>query len=366
MAPGKANLVFQSLVRTLILTGRNGLWKMSWSLTNLEEAVMKNILKLIGVSLILILSMANVSATAADYPTKPITLICTAAPGGSDDTLGRAFAIVAEKYLGQPVVVVNKAGASGMIGGLAGAQAAPDGYTLTITATTLTSAIEFEIAEGRKPPFTRHDFANIVAFNMSPTLIIVPYDSPWKTVNDLVNDAKAKPDHYVFCSGSLYSSSHVPAELLASAFKLKFNHVPYTGGGECISALVGKHADFGTQYPGSSIPLIMGKKLRALAVQANQRLKALPDVPSVKELGLDIEFYGWAGISAPSKTPMPIVEKLRQAAKKVVEDKTYIDMIEKRGDEVRFKMGDEMTQYWDTEAAMIAKLIKKLLSEGKK
>ena len=310
--------------------------------------------------------MANASAIAADYPTKPITLICTAAPGGSDDTLGRAFALVAEKYLGQPMVVVNKAGASGLIDGLAGAQAAPDGYTLTITATSLTGAIEFEIAEGRKPPFTRHDFSNIIIFNMSPTLVVVPYDSPWKTLADLVNDAKAKPGRYVFCSGSLYSSSHLASELLASTFGLQFNHVPYTGGGPCLSALVGKHADFATQYPGTSVPLIKGKKLRALAVQSSQRLRALPDVPSVKELGIDIEFYGWGGISAPLKTPMPIVEKLREASKKVVEDKAYIDMIEKRGDEVHFKLGDEMTKYWDGEATMTAKLIKKLLAEGKK
>ena len=326
---------------------------------------MKNIFKLVGMAVIFILFMANVSATAADYPTKPVTLINPMSPGGSHDILGRAFASVAEKYLGQPLVVINKPGATGMIGGLAGAQAAPDGYTLTESSASMTCAIEWEIAEGRKPPFTRHDFINIVAFNMSPTLVIVPYDSPWKTLTDLINNAKAKPGHYAFCSGGLYGMSHVPAEILARTLGMKFRHVPYTGGGPCLTAVVGKHVDFATQYPSTSVPLVRGNKIRVLVVQGDRRLKSLPNVPSVKELGINAEYYGWVGISVPLKTPTPIVEKLKEVAKKVVEDKTYIDMIEKLGDEVSYKIGDDMTKFWDSESEMVAKIFKQLIEEKK-
>ena len=315
---------------------------------------------------ILILLMAGASAVAADYPTKPITLINPMAPGGSHDVLGRAFASVAEKYLGQPVVVVNKPGATGMLGTLAGAQAAPDGYTLTETSANTTCAVEFEAIEGRKPPFTRNDFINIAAFNMSPTLVIVPYDSPWKTLKDLADDARAKPNPYAYCSGGKYGMSHVPAEILAKELGLKFRHVPFNGGGPCITAVVGKHVDFGTQYPSTCVPLIKGNKLKALAVQSDRRLKALPDVPCVKELGMNAEYYGWVGLSVPLKTPAPIVEKLRDVVRRVAADKTYIDMIEKLGDDVRFKIGDDLNKFWDSESEMVADLFKTLVREEKK
>ena len=151
---------------------------------------MRNLFRSAGIVVVLSVLVTGVTALAADYPTKPVTLINPMAPGGSHDVLGRAFASVAEKYLGQPMVVVNKPGATGMIGTLAGSQAAPDGYTLTETSANTTCAVEFEIAEGRKPPFTRKDFINIAAFNMSPTLVIVPYDSPWKTLKDMADDAR--------------------------------------------------------------------------------------------------------------------------------------------------------------------------------
>jgi tripartite-type tricarboxylate transporter receptor subunit TctC len=312
---------------------------------------------------VMILCMSAFPVQAADYPTKPITLINPYSAGGSHDLLGRAFASVAEKYLGQPVVVVNKPGASGHLGGLAGAQAAPDGYTLTLHSGSMTGALEWDIAEGRTPHYTRHDFISIIALNMSPTLVIVPYDSPWKSLADLIRDCKAKPEFYAFSSGGLYTMSHIPAELLTRAVGIKCRHVPYNGGGPAVTAIVGGHADFSTQFPSSTIALAKGKKLRYLAVQSDRRVRALPDVPSVKELGIDAEYYGWVGVSAPVKTPKPIVDKLREVAKKVVEDKAYVDLIEKLGDEVRYMTGDELTKYWDAESEKVAILFKELIKK---
>ena len=327
---------------------------------------MRNVIRSTGFVIVLTIVLTGAFALAADYPTRPVTLINPMAPGGSHDVLGRAFAAVAEKYLGQPMVVLNKPGATGMIGTLAGAQAAPDGYTLTETSANTTCAVEFEIVEGRKPPFTRKDFINIAAFNMSPTLIIVSYDSPWKNLKDMADDARAKPGHFAYCSGGLFGMSHVPAAVLAKSLGVKFRHVPYSGGGPCITAVVGKHVDFATQYPSTCISLIKGNKLRALAVQSDRRLKSLPDVPCVKELGLNAEYYGWVGISVPLKTPAPIIEKLRDVVKKVAADKAYIDMIEKLGDDVRFKVGDDLDKFWDSETEMVAELFKTLVAEEKK
>jgi len=323
---------------------------------------MRTQIKLFSIVIALSLVVVTVSF-AADYPTKPITLINPMPPGGSLDLQARAFASLADKMLGQPVVVVNKPGATGMVGGLAGAQAAPDGYMLTVGSVNITNAVEWEIANGRKPPFTRHDFACIGAFTMSPPLLIVPADAPYKTLADFIADAKTKPGQMTFCSGGLYGMSHLPVEVFARAAGLKFRHVPYSGGGPCLSAVVGKHVDFGAQYPPTTLPLVRGNRLKVLAVIGAKRLKSIPNIPTMKELGIDAEYYAWVGILAPAKTPKSIVDKLREVTRKVAEDKAFVDMVEQPGDEVVFLNGEDLTRYLDTESAIISKLDAELVKE---
>ena len=325
---------------------------------------MKNGLSIIVIAGIFVLGMANPFAVAADYPTRSVTIINPFAPGGTLDIQSRAFAAIAEKSMGQPFVVVNRPGATGMVGGLAGAQAAPDGYTLTVGSTAMTCALEWEAASGRKAPFSRRDFITIGSFTMSPTLVVVPYDSPWKTLEDMIRDAKARPGHYAFGSGGLYGMSHIPAEIFARALGLKFRHVPFSGGAPALSAIVGRHVDFGTQFPPTSLPLMQGKKLRVLAVQSDRRLKAIPDVPTVKELGFDAEYYAWVGILVPVKTPLPVVEKLRETAIKAVKEKTFIDAVEKPGDEIRFMNGDELAKFWEIESEKVGRIWAQLVRES--
>jgi len=302
---------------------------------------------------------------AAGYPTRSITLINPYPPGGTLDIQARAFASVAEKLLGEPVVVINKPGATGMIGSVAGAQAPPNGYTLTVGSTANSCAIEWEIANGRKPSVTNGDFTAIGSFTMSPTLVVVPYNSPWKTVADLIRDCKAKPGHYAYSSGGLYGMSHMPVEIFIRAAGIKCRHVPHKGGAPALSAVVGGHVDFANQFPSTSIPLYRGKKLNILAVQSDQRLKSIAEVPTLKELGLDAEFYAWVGILAPKATPMDIVKKLREVTVAVAKDKSFIETMDNTGDEVVFKNGDELAKHMDRESEMLAKLYKQLMSEKK-
>ncbi|MBU2054244.1 MAG: tripartite tricarboxylate transporter substrate binding protein [Proteobacteria bacterium] len=327
---------------------------------------MKRKLNIAAIALVILLGITPFLFAAGDYPTKPITLVNPMAPGGTLDVQARAFAAVAEKYLGQPVMVVNKPGATGMVGGTAVAQASPDGYTLLVGSVNITNAVEWEIANGRTPPFTRNDFAAIGSFTMSPTLLIVPADSPYKTLADFVSDAKTKPGQMAFCSGGLYGMSHLPIEIFSREAGLKFRHVPFTGGGPCLSAVVGKHVDFAAQYPPTTLPLVKGNKLRVLAVVGGKRLKSIPEIPTVKELGIDAEYYGWVGIMAPKNTPAPIVDKLREVTKKVVQDKTFIDMIEKPGDEVYFLGGEELAKWMDKESKIIAATEAELVKEAQK
>lgn len=304
------------------------------------------------------------TAMAAEYPTKPITLINPMPPGGALDIQARAFASVADKILGQPVVVINKPGATAMLGATYVAQSAPDGYTLLVGSVNIPNATEWEIANNRKPAFSRHDFAKIGTFTMSPTLLVVPADAPYKNLADFIAAAKAKPGQLSFSSGGLYGMSHLPAEIFAQAAGLKFRHVPSGGGGPALAAVVGKHVDFNVNYPANTLPLVRGGKLKALAVIGAKRLKAAPDVPTTKELGIDAEYYGWVGLLAPVKTPQPIVEKLRDALKKVAENQAFIDMVEKPGDEVNFMNGPELEKYMDVEAVKIANLYKQMLKDN--
>src|SRR3989339_242341 len=318
----------------------------------------------VWLSVLVMLLLIAAPTWAADYPTKPITIISPMAPGGGHDLVGRAFGSVADKILGQSMPLVNRPGAAGMIGGLAVAQSPPDGYTLGISSTNVNATLQWEMVNGKKPLFTWKDYSPIAIFTNSPTLIVVNAESPWKTLNDLIRDAKAKPGHYAFGSGGIYGMSHLPAEIFAKAASLKFRHVPYTGGGPTLAALVGKHIDFATQYPGPSLPLVQGNKLRALAVQSDQRLKAYPNVPTVKELGLAAEFSGWVGIVVPRNTPESIVRKLREVSRKVAVEKSFIDIIEKSGDEVRLVLGEEMAKYWDAESAMLTKVMADLIRDN--
>lgn len=318
---------------------------------------------LIGVICTLAVPITAAVSLGAEYPTKPITIISPMAPGGGHDFVARSFGSVADKILGQPLVVVNRPGAAGMIGGMAMAQATPDGYTIGVSSTNVNATLQWEIASGKKPAFTWNDYAPIAIFTISPTLIVVNAESPWKTLADMIKDAKAKPGFFAFGSGGIYGMSHLPAEVFAKAAGLKFRHAPFAGGGPALSALVGKHIDFATMYPGPTLPLVKGKKLRVLAVQGDQRLKSYPDVPTVKELGLspDAEFTGWVGLVAPKKTPAAIVEKLRAVSRKVAEDKTFIDVIETSGDEVHLVVGDQMAKFWDAESVKLASVMADLL-----
>jgi len=325
---------------------------------------MKKRFDTIVLTVIVVLGLAANAAMAADYPTKPINLIVVSPAGGQFDVIGRTFASVAEKFLGQPVVVLNKAGASGLVGTLAAVQSPPDGYTLLLDATNSASLIGWEVANGRKPPFALDDLIPLGSFTFSSPLVIVAYNSPWNTLADMVKDCKAKPDFYSFCSSGMYGGTHLPAEVLMRATGITARHVP-SEGAQCYNAVVGGHIDFSTQWPSTCVPLVRGNKLRVLAVEGGKRLKSIPNVPTAKEQGVNAEWYQWIGISAPKKTPTAILERLKDVAKRVAADKSFINLIENQGDEVRFMSSDELSKFRVGEAEKLTQLVKQLLEQKK-
>lgn len=326
---------------------------------------MRKILGLTVMPLVAVLCIANSALGAAEFPTKPITAIVTVSPGGSNDIQTRAFASVAEKILKQPVVVINKSGASGMLGLLQGAEAAPDGYTLTTSSMSEMCLLEWEKANNRKTDVALSDFVSIGAFTVAPLVIAVPANSPWKTIEDLIRDAKANPGKYAYASGGLYRIAHINTELFAKALGLKFRHVPYSGGGQAVTAVVGGHEDFASMTPSSSVALMKGGKLRPLAIHGDARSKFLPEIPTLAEKGIDAYVPQIVGLGVPKKTPSPIVEKLRAVVKQVTEDKSFVGVIEGQGDEVRHVDGETFAKISERDSQKVAKLFKELLAEKK-
>lgn len=326
---------------------------------------MKKLFGLMILALIAIVGTTNLAASAADFPTKPITAIVTVSPGGSNDIQTRAFASVAEKILKQPVVVINKPSASGMLGLIQGAEAAPDGYTLTTSSMSEMCLLESEKASNRKTDVVLSDFVSIGAFTVSPLIIGVPANSPWKTLEDFIRDAKANPGKFAYASGGLYRIAHINTELFAKSVGVKFRHVPYGGGGQAVTAIVGGHEDFASMTPSSSVPLFKGGKLRALAVHGDMRSKFLPDVPTLKEKGIDASVPQIVGLGVPKKTPAALVEKLRAVVKLVAEDKAFMNVIESQGDEVHHVDGEEFAKITERESQKVAKLFKQLMEEKK-
>ena len=305
------------------------------------------------------------SVTAGEFPTKTIMVIVNVSVGGSNDIQARAFASVAGRILKQPVIVINKPGASGMLGLIQGAEAAPDGYTLTTSSMSEMCLLESEKVNNRKVDVSLNDFVSIGAFTVSPLIIGVPANSPWKTIEDLIRDAKANRGKYTYASGGLYRIAHINSELFAKAVGVKFRHVPYGGGAQAVTSVVEGYEDFAAMTPSSSIPLFKGGKLRALAVHGDMRSKFLPDVPTLKEKGIDASVPQIVGLGVPKKTPTPIVEKLRLVLKQVAEDKAFMSAIESQGDAVHYVTGEEFAKVVERESKKVAQLFKQLIQEKK-
>ena len=240
------------------------------------------------------------------YPSHAITLINPFPPGGAADVVGRPLAAVLEPIVKQPVVIETKAGAAGAVGAQVAASAKPDGYTLLLHITSISGFAEVDKLFGRAPKFTRADFIPIARFVADPCVLLVNDQQPYKTLKDLTDDAKKRPDEIIFSSSGLYGALHIPTALyMKAAGGLKLRHLPTNGGGPALTAFLGNNAQVLVSSISASLAQIKGGKARPLALFGAKRSKALPDVPTMKELGYNIEYYLWVGLFAPKGTPTP-------------------------------------------------------------
>ena len=293
------------------------------------------------------LAAAPVFAQEA-FPSHAITIINAFPPGGANDIVTRPLAAAMEPILKQPVVVETKAGAAGQVGAQFVAAAKPDGYTLLSHNTGISGYAEVDKLFGRPPKVTRADFIPLARLVAEPILLLVNDQQPYKTLQEFIDAAKANPGKLVFSSGGLYGASHLPLAYLEKATgPLKLPHLPTSGGGPAITAILGNNAQVTTQSVSATLPHIKAGKLRPLAVFSATRSKLLADVPTLKEIGYDVEYYLWVGIFAPKGTPPAIVDTLRAAIGKAVQSDQFKATLANVGQELDYLDGPDFQKFWD-------------------
>jgi tripartite-type tricarboxylate transporter receptor subunit TctC len=289
------------------------------------------------------------------YPSRPITIVAPFPPGGVADLTARPVAAGMEKQLKNPVGVVNKTGAAGAVGMQFVATSKPDGYTLLLALSSISIIPEADKLFDRQPAFTVDQFAPVALVSADPTILVVRAESPWKTAREFVDDAKKRPDQITYSSSGVYGTLHMAMELLSDAAGIKLRHVPYQGAGPALTAILGGHVDALASGPAVVIPQIKAGKLRALAGWGAERVAALPEVPTFKELGYPgAEFYIWAGLFAPRATPEPVLGKLRDTLRAVVQDAEFKGAMDKLQTPIVFKQGAEFQQFFDADARRLA------------
>lgn len=311
----------------------------------------------------LLAALAAVSTARAQdaYPTKPVSVVVPFSPGGISDVIGRPFVHSLGKALKQSFIIENRPGAGGGVGMAYAARAKPDGYTLMVALSSISAIPASDRLFGRPPAYEIKQFAPIALISADPAFLVVRADSPWKTVKDLVEAAKAKPGGIPYGSTGNYGTMHVGMEMFAHAAGIKMNHIPYGGGGQQVAAIVGSQVEAITQLPATIAGQIAGGKLKALATFAPARVAGFPEVQTMKELGFpEVEYFVWTGFFAPAGTPPEVLAALRRGAREVVQDPEFRNAMDKLRAPIVYKDADEFQAYLDADAKRLTAVIQKI------
>ena len=288
------------------------------------------------------------------YPNHAVTIISPFPPGGATEIITRPLAAVLEPIFKQPVVIETKAGAAGAVGTQVAASAKPDGYTLLSHITSISAHSEVDKLFGRQPKSTRADFIPLARFVADPCVLVVNDQQPWKTLQEFIDDAKKRPDQIIFSSSGLYGALHIPTALfMKAAGDLKLRHLPTNGGGPALTAFLGNNSQVLVSSVTACIAQIKAGKARPLAMFGPKRSKSLPDVPTMKELGFDVEYYLWVGMFAPKGTPDNVVTYLRESLKKAAFSDQFKTAITNLGQELDYLDGPDFAKFWDADAKRI-------------
>ena len=288
---------------------------------------------------VVLLILAN-AVSAQGFPARPVTLLVTFPAGGPTDIAGRALAEATSKYLGQPVVIENRPGATGTLGAAALVNAKPDGYTVSMIPITVLRLPHMENVS--YDPLK--DIRYVMGVSGYVFAFIVRADAPWKTMADLVAGAKANPEKISYGSHGIGGSVHLATEELSSAQGVKLNHVPYKGSADMLTAMLGGHLDVAVDSTGA-VPHVAAGKARVLAVLTEKRTLVWPDVPTLTELGYGIVSTSPYGIGVPVATPPAVVKALHDAFKKGLEDPIHTQTLAKYNQPVWYLSTEDYTKW---------------------
>jgi tripartite-type tricarboxylate transporter receptor subunit TctC len=292
------------------------------------------------------------------YPSRAITFINPFPPGGAADVVGRPYAAVLEPLIKQPAVIDTKAGAAGAVGAQFAANAKPDGYTLLLHIVSISGFAEVDRLFGRQPKFTRDDFIPIARFIADPCVLIVNDQQPYKTLREFIDDAKKRPNELVFSSSGLYGALHLPMALFMKSAGIQLRHLPTNGGGPALTALIGNNSQVMVSSIAAASAQMKAGKARALASFGARRSPSHPNVPTMTELGYDIEFYLWVGLFAPKGTPEPIVAKIREFTKRAASTEQFKQAMNNLGQDVAYLDQPEFKAFWDDDAKRVEEAVR--------
>ena len=300
-------------------------------------------------------------AAAQDaYPSKPITMVVPFPPGGVADIVGRPLADAMSRALATPVIIENKAGAGGGIGMGYVAKAKPDGYTVLLALSSISILPEADKVTGRAPMYQFKDFAPIARFTADPTVLAVRADSPWKTLADLVADARKRPGAITYGSSGNYGTMHVPMEMFDASAGIRMLHVPFTGAGPAVIALLGGTIDAVSSGPSTVVQHVKAGKLRVLASWGDKRLASLPDVPTMTESGYPVVFTQWTAMFVPAGTPDAAIAKLRDAARTAVADPKFVAAMATVETPIQYLDAPELQRFWDADNQKLGEAVRRI------
>jgi len=274
--------------------------------------------KIIIALFVALMLLVSVPLQAAEFPTKEVQIIIPWAAGGATDLIFRALAATTGKYLGKAVIIVNRPGGAGAVGYTEAAQAKPDGYTLVSAITPLTI-----LPHQVKTAFTYKDFEPVINVVDDPSMFLVRSDAPWKSLKEFLDFAKKNPDMITVGNSGAGGGVHLVALAFEKAAGVKFNHIPFSGGGPSVTAILGGHINAVSVSPPEGIEHVKAGKLKILALFSEKRFELFPDVPTVKEQGIDFVMGMWRGLASPKGTPPDVIKKLHDAFKQGMDDPVF-------------------------------------------
>ncbi|HYH43870.1 MAG TPA: tripartite tricarboxylate transporter substrate binding protein [Burkholderiales bacterium] len=313
------------------------------------------------------LSLAASAAVAQEaYPSRAISIIVPNPPGGMNQITAQPLSAILERLTKQPAPVINKPGGTAAVGTAFVATQKPDGYNILVTTPNLYLVVEKNKAQNIESPYKLEQIQPIALTSADPLIFVVQTESPYKSIKEFIADAKAKDGQLAYSSSGPYGVSHVPFAQFVHMSGLKMRHVPTTGGGPAITAILGGHVQATAQGVAAVSAHIKANKLRPLAAYSAKRHSALPDVPTFKELGQELEAYLWVGLFTTAGVPEPTLKAMRDLIRRAINDPLYQQAMQKANVEIDYRDTPEFLKFFQADYKRLGPAVAMVAKDEKK